>query len=110
MAFTLLVSNKERHNYGMIDAAELAEKWTEQPLTPMDSLQQYGTLINAAMPYITALTKQFLVRYVEPSITDRGKRDQAFDWFSSQFLSGVLLGQILDALILREYYRKKDKA
>lgn len=106
MSFTVIIVNKLRNRYPRINLDEVAERWLSQALRPMDSLERYD-LFRAARPKIETLAKQFLIKHVQPSVTDDRKMDDALGWFATQFLSGVLLGQITDALTLRDYYQEQ---
>lgn len=109
MSFTIIIFNKFRERYAGISLDELGENWLSQALTPMESLEKYGTLIQEARPRIEALAKHFLIRHVEPAVTDKSKMDDALGWFATQFLSGVLLGQMTDYLTLRNHYEERDE-
>ena len=103
MSFTIMISNNHRDRYPRIDIDELAKRWLSQAFKPMESLEKYD-LFRVARPRIETLAKHFLIRHVEPNVTDNRKADDALGWFATQFLSGVLLGQITDTLTLRDYY------
>ena len=106
--FTVLITNKQRSRYPRIDLDELTEKVLAQALTPMESLQNYGDIMRAARPQIEAMGRNFLIWHVEPNVTDKCKMDEALGWFATQFVSGVLLGQITDYLCLRDYYKEEE--
>lgn len=109
MSFTVIMFNNHRDRYPRINFDELAERWLSQAIKPMESLKSYGIAVTAALPKIETLAKHFLIMHVEPNVTDKRKMDDALGWFATQFLSGVLLGQITDLLTLRDYYVERTE-
>lgn len=108
MSLTVFRFNKERHRYAVLDLDELGQRWLSQAFTPMESLIGYGDSFEGIRPQIEMLAKNFVTRYVEPKLTDKSKLDDAFGWFITQFLSGVLLAWIMDMLTLRDYFDQEQ--
>ena len=104
MWFTIIMFNKLRNRYAQLNIDDVAKAWLAQAATPMDSLQSYGKTIRSAIPKIEALGNQFLIRCVQPHVTNPERMDDALGWFATQFISGALLGQITDYLIFRAAY------
>jgi hypothetical protein len=103
MAFSTLAVLKRRDNYSSIDFQELEELWNTQSLYPIESLKRYGFFEVVNINGLDVLLQGFLRLHVQPLITSSEKMTEAMSHFETQFFSGVLLGQIVAFLILRDY-------
>jgi hypothetical protein len=108
MAFSVLVVLKRRENYRKIDFTELAELWQPQCLYPVESLKNYGFFDHVNMNGLDTLLQGFLRLHVKPLITSPDKNNEVFSHFETQFFSGILLGQLVAYLILRDHYEQRS--
>lgn len=108
LSFTIAINNKQRGRYLTLSLDEITEFYRVQAFTPSEALASYGEYYQKASPAIEKLGNLFLVHHIEPKITDPKKLDDACEWFSTQFLCGVLLGQITDFLTLRDHQRERS--
>ena len=58
---------------------------------------------------VEKFAENFCISEIEPFVNDSHRRANAYDYFAAYFCSGILLGQINDYLILREYYRDQGR-
>ena len=104
MGFSTLVVAKRRDNYSTIDFDELSELWFTQALFPVEALKKYGFFDLVNIKGLDLLLQGFLRLHVQPLVRSPQKMTEALSHFETQFFSGVLLGQIVTFLILRDHY------
>jgi len=108
LSFCVLCSNQARHLYTRVDRQELTEKWFSAALYPVEALEYYRFFELAGRKTVETFATRFFISEIEPLIKDSSRHEGAFRYFVSQYYSGMVLGQIMDGLIVREYYRTKD--
>lgn len=108
MGVSTLSVLKRRENYRKIDLAELAELWQAQYLYPIESLKNCGFFERVSTNGLDILLQGFLRLYVKPLITSPEKSTEAFSHFETQFFSGILLGELVGFLILRDHYKQRS--
>jgi hypothetical protein len=104
MAVSILAVLKHHENYRKIDFAELAELWQTQYVYPIESLNNVGFFKRVNTNGLDILLQGFLRLHVKPLIKSPEKSTKAFSHFETQFFSGILLGELVAYLILREHY------
>lgn len=107
LSFCSFCSNKVRDRYRSVDSTELYNLWSTASVTmesSYDTLENYGFFKVANPKFIDAFATQFFAKEVRPLIEDPRKTNAAIAYFSELFLAGLLLGQIADALILKQFY------
>jgi hypothetical protein len=104
MSYSTLVVAKRGDDYPKIDFDELSELWRSQSLYPIESLQKYRFFDLVNIKGLDILLQGFLRLHVQPFVKDPGKMTEALSHFETQFFSGILLGQIVTFLILRNHY------
>ena len=110
LSFYGLYSNKVRHlYYASVNRDEIAKKWNSAALYPEKALEEYRFFEFASKKIVEHFADVFFQTEILPHVKDPHKQPHALQCFISQFYSGILLGQIHDGLILREYYRIQEK-
>ncbi len=108
LSFCAICYNQVRHLYRRVDRKELTEKWFSAGLYPMEEvLEEYRFFELVSKKTVQTLAQSFFISEIEPLIRDSSRYEGAFQYFVAQYYSGIVLGQIMDGLIVREYYRIK---
>jgi len=109
MIFLLGSSNSQRENYASINLDELSDLWISKADDPLTALEGLGFFRHQTREQFSSkVIENFLRIRIHPLVKDSRKISDARSYFGGVFASGVLLGQLIDALTVRAYYEKRD--